>query len=71
MLEKRNNQEKLINYKKLFLKGGNKVDTILDTVKKMNNQEEQANTADILELETEEEAAERQRGQGLKILTPK
>ena len=26
MLEKLNNQEKLINYKKLYFKGGNKVD---------------------------------------------
>ena len=40
-------------------------------LKKMINQEEQPNTTDIPELETEEEAAERQRGQGLKILTPK
>ena len=48
------------------------VEKILNTVKKINNQEEQPDTTDISELEDEESAAQRQqRGQGLKILTPK
>ena len=46
------------------------VEKILDTVKKINNQEQQPDTADIPELETDEDAAEKQQGQGLKILTP-
>ena len=46
------------------------VEKILDTVKKIHNQEQQPDTTDMPELETEESAAERQQGQGLKILTP-
>ena len=45
------------------------VEKIIDTVKKLNNQEQQPDTTDIPELETDEDAAERQQGQGLKILT--
>ena len=48
------------------------VEKILVTVKKINNQEEQLNTTDMPESEDEEEAAQRQqKGQRLKILTPK
>ena len=43
---------------------------ILDTVKKINNQEQQPDTTDMPELEDEKSAAERQQEQGLKILTP-
>ena len=46
------------------------VKKILDTVKKMNNQEQHPDTTDMPELETDEDAAEKQQGQGLKILTP-
>ena len=46
------------------------VEKILDIVKKIHNQEQQPDTTDMPELETEESAAERQQGQGLKILTP-
>ena len=45
------------------------VEKILDTVKKIN-QEQQPDTTDMSELEDEKSAAERQQGQGLKILTP-
>ena len=48
------------------------VEKILDTVKKINNQEEKPNTTDMPESEDEEEAAQRQqKGQRLKILTQK
>ena len=48
------------------------VEKILVTVKKINNQEEQLNTTDMPESEDEEEASQRQqKGQRLKILTPK
>ena len=43
------------------------VENILDTVDKINNQEQQLDSTDMPELETEEEAAQRQQGQGLKI----
>ena len=43
------------------------VEKILDTVEKINNQEQQPDSTDMPELETEEEAAQRQQGQGLKI----
>ena len=36
----------------------------------MNNQEQQPDTTDMPEFEDEKSAAERQQGQGLKILTP-
>ena len=45
------------------------VEKIIDTVKKLNNQEQQPDTTDMPELETDEDAAERQQRQGLKILT--
>ena len=45
------------------------VEKILDTVKKINNQEQQPDTTDMPELEDEESAAERQQIQGLKTLT--
>ena len=44
------------------------VEKILDTVKKKNNQEPQPDTTHMPKLETEEEAARIQQGQGLKIL---
>ena len=48
------------------------VEKIIDTVKKINNQEQQPGTPDIPELEDEKSVAGRQqKGQGLKILTPK
>ena len=43
------------------------VGKILDTVEKINNQEQQPDSTDMPELETEEQAAQRQQGQGLKI----
>ena len=46
------------------------VEKSIDTVKKMNNQEQQQDTTNMPVLESEESAAERQQGQGLKILTP-
>ena len=47
------------------------VKKIPDTVKKINNREQQPDITDMTELESEESAAQRQKGQGLKILTPK
>ena len=41
-----------------------------NTVKERNNQKQQPVTTDMPELETKEEATQRQQGQGLKILTP-
>ena len=46
------------------------VEKILDSVKKINNQEQQPDMTDMPELKSEKSAAERQQGQGLKILTP-
>ena len=47
------------------------VKKIPDTVKKINYREQQPDITDMTELEREESAAQRQKGQGLKILTPK
>ena len=47
------------------------VEKSLDTLKNINNQEQQPDSTDMPELEDEESAAERQQGEGLKILTPK
>ena len=46
------------------------VEKILDTIKKINDQEQQPDTTDMPELESEESATARQQGQGFKILTP-
>ena len=46
------------------------VEKILDSVKKINNQEEQPAATDMPKLEDETSTAERQQGQGLKMLTP-
>ena len=42
----------------------------LDTVKKIDNQEQQPDTTDMPELDDEKSAAQRQKGQGLKTLAP-
>ena len=47
------------------------VEKILNTVKTINHQEEQTDTTDMPELEDDKSAAQRQKGQGLKILKPK
>ena len=44
---------------------------LLILLKKINNQEEQPDTTDMQELEDEESTAERQHGQGLKIMKSK
>ena len=46
------------------------VEKILDIVTKISNQEQQPDTTDMPELEDQTSAAQKQKGQGLEILTP-